>query len=176
MIPFWVYETAVATGLVVASFRAFCDQRRIVEAKEEELKKVTVKHAEEKRVLEEKIQSLIQEKNSAAEEAERKRKMKDVFTTCFVELGIRRREIWCDGGDAYEMQLRDEVDQESWEIIKKAQDCVKTHLGKAEADLFISDAGFPAVGDNEPHQRWKGVINALEQREIRLSELIRKHT
>src|ERR1039457_4253409 len=51
MIPFWVFETAAATGLIVASFRAFCDQRRNVEAKELELQKAIENHASEKKML-----------------------------------------------------------------------------------------------------------------------------
>jgi hypothetical protein len=69
VIPFWVFGTAAATGLIAASFRAFCDQRRIAEAnnlelqnaiKSNDLEKLETAraHAEQKTCLETLINSL----------------------------------------------------------------------------------------------------------------------
>jgi hypothetical protein len=111
------------------------------------------------------------------ESAARKQKMKEDLTASFIELGKRRQLIQGEDCVKYDdRRAEGKVDQESMDVIAKAGDCVRQYLGKPEYDIFMSNAGFPKIPDSERYRFYHGQIQALEQREIRLRQLIEKRT
>jgi hypothetical protein len=116
----------------------------------------------------------------AVEEAgkkERKIQMLQEFTVLFRALGDRRRMIHLQGSDYYEQQCRlNRGDIETPGLVGSVSNCIKHYLGEQEHELFISDAGAPKISDDDPHKGWKAVMQFLERCELRLQELIRKHT
>lgn len=85
MIPFWVFGTAAATGIVVASFRAFCSQRRIAEKIELELQK---KHSQVN-ILTERIKTLADEEAKAITAEKVKNGKRRILAKCLQDLDSR---------------------------------------------------------------------------------------
>ena len=102
--------------------------------------------------------------------------MKASLTGCLEQLNARRQYIYEMGSEMYEMMLSGIEDGVSKSCAESAAESIREFLGVEEGKIFLNDAGFPKISEGEQNKIWKGTMQTIEQYEIRLRELIRKHT
>jgi hypothetical protein len=174
MIPFWVYETAAAAGLVVASFRAFCDQRRIAEAKTLELQKAIENHAAEKMTL---VSAHNEEKARMEKTIESLRPPTAPtfeLSKLLAELNARRHSIEFMPPAAYETDYSNNGrDIKSQDLLLKIFNFVLKHFGETERRLFKSDAGFPMIRLSSNHPNRENTLICLRQYGKKIEELMK---
>ena len=125
------------------------------------------------------IQFLKDGKSNSAADLEIKRKMRIAFADRLEVLRAMRQGKENQGGEVYEAQFsncKPPIDGiVNWEL-ETTYKCIKEHLGDAEMKLFLNDAGSSPIPDNEQYKFWKKTMMTVERAEIRLKELIQKHT
>ena len=183
MIPSCILWLIAMLGVVIASFLTWRDQKHIADAKEAELKKATAKHAEEKRLLEEKIKTLSNTKENDERAAFIKASVKEIMANHLVNLETRIGEICDMSGIGYNNSKKNGVDVATEELLDKITSFLKTFVSPDSAILFKSKTGvkytpipphLQGFGHKEEMERY-AVIDHLNHFADQLKEIIKNH-
>ncbi len=159
MIPFWVYETAVATGLVVASFRAFCDQRRIVEKEIEKSAsmertfkdvhdRIEAAHAGIEAANKSHIELLevqIQTLQARLEENGRRKKIKDALAGWRITIQNLTSQLHDIFYYSYRDETRQNFERDYLDMLNTAHSFLDKFVGRSEATTFVDAERVPKV-------------------------------
>jgi hypothetical protein len=181
MIPSWILWLIAMSGVVIASFLTWRDQKHIADAKEAELKMATTKHAEEKRILEEKIKTLSDTKKEEERAEFIKKYTKIILANQLQNLETRIGEIGNLSGIAYKNSKKEGQDIATNELINRISSFLKERVSHDSAIIFTSKTGatytpVPAWAYPQPDERERyTTIDNLNHFAAQLKEIIKNH-
>jgi hypothetical protein len=158
MIPFWVYETAVATGLVVASFRAYCGQRRIAE----EANKKSEKQEEQIRAL----------KQSKAHRAMIDRVLASYFKAIDTNIDLMKT----FEGDG-EITKGGETFIKFADLFGEIRKFIEENIGATEAAIFgAKNDNMEKIKNEKTADFWGLAVESMTDKMLKLKEIMRKQS
>jgi hypothetical protein len=146
-IPSWLLWLVGLSGVVLAAFRTYCDQRRIEESAKKdvtEIKQQLADATKQPKPLEIKPLPI----------------KYDLYTNTIVLESDSNFKTHSTSATSAECQI----------------EFIKGTFGETEAGSFATDSGFPDVPVKSVYGRWNNIIHHLKQYEFRLTELIKRNT
>ena len=180
MIPGWILWAIAFSGVVMAAFRTWRDQKRLAEEAEAKLQKAVTTHAEERRVLEEEIRALSNAKEKEEKAAFIKRATKEIMANQLANLEVRIREICRMSGIGYKNSKKDGQDVATNELLNNISSFLREHVSPDSAVLFTSRTGVkytPVPGEGffgyEEEKERCAVIDHLNHFAAQLKEIVK---
>jgi len=152
VIPFWVFGTAAAGGLVVASFRAFCDQRRIAEqeiAKSAALKKAFTELTERNEAAQNShialLENQVQTLQAQLDDRAKRKSIKDSLAGFRITIQNLTGQIHDISFYQYHDEIRQNFERDYLQMQNSAYSFLNNRIGRSEATTFIDAERIPKV-------------------------------
>jgi len=182
MIPGWILWAIAFSGVVMASFLTWGDQKRLAEAAETKLREANTIHTEERRALQERIRLLSNTKEDEEKTAFLIRSKKEIMANQLANLETRIGEICSMSGIGYKNSKKDGRDVVTIELLDKIASFLKEHVSPDSAVLFTSKTGvkYTPVPDGgffgyEEERDRHAVIDHLNHYAAQLKEIVKNY-
>jgi hypothetical protein len=182
MIPGWILWAIAFSGVVMASFLTWRDQKQLAEAAEAKLQRATTIHTEEKRALQERIRLLSSTKESEEKTAFLIKFEKEIMANQLANLETRIGEICSMSGVGYKNSKTVGRDAVTIELLDTIASFLKEHVSLDSAVLFTSKTGVkytPVPGEGffgyEEEGDRHAVIDHLNHYAAQLKEILKNY-